>query len=373
LNESHGCLPMAIRWLALTMCGLVVLTLPPTLIGRTVAGRVFSADLVKQELSDRLVNSGALRSAALRSLVPQASEEPDGLGALTAHLDEQDWDEISRAAVPDGWVQSQLDTVVDDVFTWLDGDRLVPDIQLDVEPIKRNLIGAGTESITRIVVESWPDCSLEQLFELESSFRQSGQLPLILCNPPEPIRSVAIGFVAGAFKSGARLMPTTLDLTRAAQATAAADLLEIKRTLRSIRLAAGWAIMIPIILLGLVMAFVVRSWRELARWWGVPLLAAGLLTTGLSIVLAVFVMGWLSPDVVDAGASQILLEAIQAAMRDLIQRGLLRGAVLGGIAAAVGGAGLMATWIWPESAPPAESPSPRTPDVQDAPPSGMFG
>lgn len=373
MNHRQGCLPTAVRWLAISLCVLVVVTLPPTLLARAVTGRVFSPDLVKQELSDRLINSGALRSAALRAVVPERDVNPVGLAALTANLDEEDWQQISRTVVPDGWVQTQLDTIVDAVFEWLANDHLMPTIQLDVEPIKRNLIGAGTESITRIVVESWPNCSLHQLAELELTFRQSGQIPLILCAPPEPIKSVAIGFVAGAFREGARLLPTTLNLSQAVQPAGADDLLQIKRTLRSIRLGAGWAIALPLILLGLVMAMVIRSWRALLRWWGFPLFASGLLTSGLAIALTVFVARWQAMDIAGAGASPILLGAVLNALRDLIQRGLLRGAVLGGVFAAVSGAALVASRSMPAVAPRAAPTSPQPAKPSDQPPSGMFG
>lgn len=373
MSTKQGCFPTALRWLAIACCGLLLITLPLALLARSVSRSVFSPDLIKQELTDRLVDEGALRSAAVRGLLPEGDQKSDLLAALTADLTSDDWTQITQIAVPDDWVRTQMSNLVDDVFAWLSSDRLVPEIQLNVEPIKRNLVGAGTDSITAIVVESWPQCSLQQLFELEAAFQETGQIPLILCKPPEPIKSVVIGFVADAFRREARQLPATVDLGQAVQPSGAADLLQIKRTLRTVESVAGWGILIPGLLLGLIVALAVRSWRGLARWWGAPLLAGGLLTAITAAALLAWSANRLSADAVDLSASPLLLGAILGAVRTLLNRGLLRGALVGGLAAALGTVMLLMSWLLPPGGADSAGSVVEDIEAEGAPPKGMFG
>ncbi len=53
---------------------------------------------------------------------------------------------------------------------------------------------------------------------------------------------------------------------------------QVKEQLRFLRAALMWGWYLPLSLLGLVMALVIRSREDLRRWWGVPLLLTGAVT-----------------------------------------------------------------------------------------------
>jgi hypothetical protein len=373
-GHRTGCWTRLAQLVAGGLALLFVVVTPPTLVARGIASQVFSADILKQELTDRLVNSGALRQAVVRRLLPSgdATAGIDFLGMLTANLSQEELGRITTIAVPDDWVSGQIDGLVDALFAWLDGDQLVPQIQVDVEPIKRNLVGAGTEAILDDIVDSWPDCSLEQLAQLELAFEQGGDMPMLFCQPPEPIRSVLIGFAADLFRAQARLLPARLELAEQVPPSAAADLLRVKRTMRAIRLGGNWSFAVPIILLGLIVTAVVRSWGALARWWGLPLLVAGVLTVALAIVLVPLSQRWLAQVSVGATAGSFLLEAWLDVLGDLARGGLLRAAILGGIAALLGALMLALGWLLP-TLRGRQTGSSQPSGAGGQPPTGMFG
>ncbi len=65
--------------------------------------------------------------------------------------------------------------------------------------------------------------------------------------------------------------------------------------LRTIRLGARLSPLIPVALLWLVALFAVRSWRGLMRWWGIPLLLAGLIGAALAVAfLPVMKLGYVT-------------------------------------------------------------------------------
>jgi hypothetical protein len=60
----------------------------------------------------------------------------------------------------------------------------------------------------------------------------------------------------------------------------------LMKVIRTTRIVLTWSPLLPMAFLGLTALFAVRTWRSLLRWWGYPLLAAGLGTLLLSLLVS---------------------------------------------------------------------------------------
>jgi hypothetical protein len=96
------------------------------------------------------------------------------------------------------------------------------------------------------------------------------------CEPPEPLRGVVVNATAGALRLLGQNLPVRLAIVD--QGFEDTDkLMQTKEQVRLLRFVARWGILVSLALLGVITVLVVRSWKELSRWWGIPLLLGGLL------------------------------------------------------------------------------------------------
>jgi hypothetical protein len=69
------------------------------------------------------------------------------------------------------------------------------------------------------------------------------------------------------------------------------DEMQVGKTARRIRTFMRLTPIVPVVLLFLIAAFGVRSFRDLLRWWGIPLLLTGLIALVFSI-LSIPIFNW---------------------------------------------------------------------------------
>jgi hypothetical protein len=118
---------------------------------------------------------------------------------------------------------------------------------------------------------------------------RAGELPLLYCEPPDPMRSALTRFAAMRLRVQLEEMPSTISmLEQGPSGPADPEVLAEKEQIRLLRGFSRWGWLVPFSMLGDIMALAVRSWRGLTRWWGVPLLAGGLLSF-VPVVLALMV------------------------------------------------------------------------------------
>lgn len=365
------------RFLASILAALFVVTLPPALLLRTAASVAFQPEVVQVSLNRRLLESGALRSFLVKQILPDpnspAQDDEEGLDFLVANLDARDWEEISRIAIPDEWIAQQFSQLLDELYAWLDSDELAPRLEINAEPVKRRLLGQGTERILEIIIESWPECSSEQIAIIESEFRSEGGIPLLGCTPPEPFRTVTLELAADGFQAEARQIPSRIPLIDDVGG-GAADLLEAKMALLQARLLARWGIIVPAALLGLIMALAVRSWRGWARWWGVPLLLGGGLTLILALLAGTYrdqLLGRLLRDWPPVPQVAAILRSVAL---DLTSAVLRRWALLGALAGGVGSMLNLVTAVIkaPRQQPGGDQREAEPEDEDEVADSGMF-
>lgn len=337
------------RVLAVGVSLIFVLALPPTLLLRSLNGTIFDPIWTQQALSSDLLGSGALQTVVVRNVIPAAIQEEENelLRRITANLSEQDWQRIIRVAVPGGWLEEQIGEAVAGLLDWLDSNDPAPSILVNTEPVKRRLIGAGTRETVAILVASWPPCAEKEIAQLEGAFRAGAELPFLICQPPEPYRGVLVGFVSEALQREARDLPSQVDLGQQLTGKDLADLLEFKRQARNLSLLARWGLLVPLALLGLNMAFAVRSLRDWFRWWGLPLALGGAMTALMAGVARARSAALAADWTADLATSTVLVSALRTMLTELLRTSAGRAAVMGLFALGLGLVLLLASVFLP--------------------------
>ncbi|TFH35552.1 MAG: hypothetical protein E4G99_07030 [Anaerolineales bacterium] len=324
-QSQRGCIDVGLRVIAVLMAVGLMLSLPLALAGRSFGRVLFRPNVLTAVLSESVLESGVLKTAIRENLLTRAEFDPaqgqgDDLGRYLKYLSPAQREEIYIALIPPNWIEQQINQVLGDLYAWLDDDRTLPVITLDLQPIKTNLLRGGINRFVDSVVDSWPSCKPEQVEVLQGEFIEGGRLPETLCEPPEPLRGRMVDLVTIAFEEQTRQLPDSAPLIE--RSASVGEFIALKEQLRFIRALMLWGWMLPLSLLGLIMAFAVRAWSDFGRWWGVPLLLGGVSTLILAIFLSGIredlISGWVS----GVGSGVFLQSILAAALEGMYRAGL---------------------------------------------------
>jgi hypothetical protein len=339
MSARGSCVTNLSKGAGIVLAAAFVVLLPVGLVAQAFGSVVFSPEEIAIVVGPRLAEADAFRQAFAGILLGGETRGP-GLSDLSralGGLDPRELDAALEALVPEGWAREQAGNMLTDLYAWLDDPRPMPDLAADLRPLKEHLLGGGAEALVEIVVDSWPACSLEQVEEMTRLSAETGEVPILYCEPPEPFRSLLSGFATAAIEAEARSLPAEWPLGRdLVLARSTEDALAFKEQLRTLRVLtrSGW--LLAMSLLGLVMAVAIRSWGRLGRWWGTSLIAAGVLTMMLGLALGGMVARALAqtdPGSQDPAGVARLLPALVAAIAD----GILGRVVIAAIVAALAG------------------------------------
>jgi len=326
------------KMLAAFIAFIIVLALPISLLIYDVARVVFSPEIMSDLLTTRLVESGVIRGFITDSLLSPESLQEQGPGEfdfsrVIENLSPEERGAIVDILIPPEWIEEQISASFNAIYFWIDDDRPLPLIHLDMAPIKERLLGGGVIEVVDTIVDSWPSCSAAQMEHLREVVEFGGEFPAFLCEPPEPFRSKVINLISSQLIQMVREVPSELSLSGdQPYSQDMADIAAMKEWIRLARVLSRSSWLLPIALLGLVMALAVRSWGELGRWWGIPLLIGGVLTLLLAVLVTavgeVLLTSQLSDLKREAEAVYGLLMVIIGSLKDVIIGSLLFHAAL---------------------------------------------
>lgn len=335
----------------LLLAGLVVISLPFALGLSAAHSQLFSPQWVKELVTQEFMRSGALREVIAVSLVAEADAGQAGIEQLTSEMDSTELDRLAAVVVPHWWLEAQIAAGVDDVYAWLEGDRAVPEIALDLAPLRQYLFAEGGERAIDTVMSSWPPCTLSQLeFLVTEVLEADGSIPLVACLPPEPYQSLVKEGLVLAIRQEVGALPESQPLTGAVvgNADAGAEYGGLKLALRTMRWLGGWSWMVPAALLGLTMAIMVRSLRGWALWWGLPLLVGGVLSALLALGIQGPAQNLLMDVVAPFDAPGSFGAALEAVLLNLLESARRRWLISGMLVTGAGGVISLFGWYLPQ-------------------------
>ncbi len=264
------------KFLAVACAALFALTAGLALLLVNAERRLFDADfylaaLDRQNFYDRLP---AL--AAETVMGAPASDDPNSARNYLNLVPAQNWEALFRALLPPEVSRPMTEQAVASVFDYLNGKSEA--VVVSLTAFKNHLAGpAGTEALFGIV-RAQPACSFEQIAQLTvgSLF---GQTPsFMLCNPSDSLLDLFQPLIQSQVQAIAASIPDSVDLTPS-KVGAESPL----KSLRSLRTLMRLSLLLPLGLLLLVGILAVRRWRDILTWWGIPLFAAGLFGTFVSV------------------------------------------------------------------------------------------
>jgi hypothetical protein len=391
--------------MGLLSAALLALILPWTLLARDVGMVFFSPQLISDQIIEHWVTNPALRQemsrqfakAMLRGMLGVPEEEPLPLPELAP----QDLDAIAAIVLPRGWLEGQVRHNVDAFFAWLGSDEPVPDLRLDLVPIRQALMGGGAHRLVKTILDLLPPCTTEEMQELFAALEAGDQGAIPVCSPPPALQEDFVRQATLLLREQAAALPDSLPLGGDLLEGGSLDELLLARdALATARLVLRWLWLIPGFLMAWLLLINIRSWRGLGLWWGVPLFLGGgqglLLALGGAALSQGMVFRRMArmdlPDGVEGPAFSLfegLLEEVFS--RLLLQSGLVLLIALGLLLLAVlAGRGQRAPKLpgetqpqppaSPSEPPPVEPPSfleGRTVEGEEDPaegrPPGMFG
>ena len=282
MSGSNGCLNKGMKVLAIAVALLFILVLPLTLLGRDLAVVIFSPLRVSGILRSRLLESGFVNNIAAESFLTERwfDEMDVGGGELKPmfqYLSPAEREEILMTLVPPEWVDAQLDNVIHSFFTWIESEQPEPRIAVDLVPLKEGLLKGGLRQTIDTLIDSWPSCTTDEIEIMREELMRTGEIPIEVCEPPEPYRSQVLDFAVDELGNLIREQPNKIPLIDSLDASPA-EVTEFKENFQFLRSVMMWGWFLPASLLGVVMILVIRSMRDIGRWWGIPLLIGGLLS-----------------------------------------------------------------------------------------------
>ena len=328
MGRNRSCAGNLARIVAAVLAACLALMLPLALLGFNVGRVLFSPEVVAGVIVERAVDSGGLRRiVSERLLSPEAGGgNPEfELARAMSFLEQDEVERVLDLLIPPEWARAQVGGALESLYAWMDNDSPSPVVPLDLRPIQQSLLTGGAERLVETILDSWPACTVEQIEELAMAAIQGGEVQMPYCEPPEPYRSAISLMATQGLIEGARALPPTIDLLGQDPAQSPQDLagaMALKEQLRLMRALARWGWLLPLSFLGIIMALVVRSFRGLTRWWGIPLLIGGLLS-----VVGVFVASGLAQRLVAQALGDGLPEELVRLLRSLLDG--LRDRILG--------------------------------------------
>lgn len=287
MSRASGCLTGTARGLAVLLSILLAAALPVSLAAHNFGRVVFSPERMAGLIVARLAENRELRRQLVGQLFSRSgSREGEGfdLAQATRNLSAAELDAIAEALFPPGWLADQVSSVLDQLYAWPYSEELGLQLTLDFRLVSAWLGSGGAHDLIETLVDSWPTCSVEQVERMVAEAAATGGVGVRYCEPPEPYRSVLVDGAAAALTAQANAIPPLVRVSPDAPSPADADqIMATKEQIRLMRVVLTYGWILPLSLLGLIMALAVRSYPDLSLWWGVPLLIGGLLGFGLLV------------------------------------------------------------------------------------------
>jgi hypothetical protein len=272
---------------------MVILTLPITLLIFDVSRVVFSPEILSEQLTSELIESGVLRSFVTDQILSPEFLDRMGPGdmnliELLQDLSPGDRETLVDIVLPPGWIKSQIAGVFNALNDWIDGEEPVPKLVLNIQPFKERLMSGGAEEILETIVDSWPSCTPDQTAQVREALQGSENVPFQRCEPPEPYRERFMGLAIEMMMETLREIPPEFVIgEEEIDPQEMGDMMALKDLIRLVRSLSQAIWLVPVAMLGLIMAFAIRSWSDLGRWWGIPLLLSGIIIFGYVLLMPI--------------------------------------------------------------------------------------
>jgi hypothetical protein len=331
--RKSGCLSLAANLFAWGCVAAFILLVGLALPVLNASSRLLDAGLYKQSLRDQDVYNRFPELFAAQMLLSQAElgrEAQIDFRGFTA----EDWKLIASELVTPQWLQSQVESLIDQTFAAAEPGAPAPALSISLADVKARLSGDSGFNIYKKVIQTKRECSLDNLFSIIDWVEDVPGAILPVCNIPPLLTDIAAFFMDytdgdAMIRDVIKDLPGELPDELALSEFFSLPMAQAGRSLAAARLAAGACLVLAGLCLLLV--FISPFGRTLTGWlllWGAALAGAGLaclaavllLPASLGALIAGAFSGELSPslevvvlrmaqDVTGASASALGIQA----------------------------------------------------------------
>jgi hypothetical protein len=219
-----------------------------------------------------------------------ADAEGDGPPSYFKNLKPHHWEQLLSDLLTPEWLREQTESVIDQLFAFLDSDEARPVLSISLTDFKSRLMGDEGMQLIKEMMQAQPPCTEDQLFELtQMVLSEAPADQLLMCSPPEALLTEITPRLTETLTEVIGELPDDVNLlqSRVGQAPStveATNATAIGTNLKRLRWALRLSPLILLAFLALIAMFGVRSIKGWLVWWGVPLLSAGILSLGLTFV-----------------------------------------------------------------------------------------
>jgi hypothetical protein len=244
--------------------------------------------IISNQMRYAMTNDPCLEDPSLCEAEGPSDDLNQGQGGpptFLANLPEDVWEKALRNLIDPTWVETQVESVLSQVFLLFTEEPAQDVIVISMIEIKDRISGgAGYQTLTE-VIEAQPDCNPEQLFELTEAIASEGLADIVMdCRPPEELLELAEPYIRSGLGEVVEEIPSTIEIQIPSEILTgdggAATILSI------LRAGYRYAPWITLFWLIAVTVFAVRDLRSWLGWWG-----TGFFTTGLSALVVGFTLG----------------------------------------------------------------------------------
>ncbi|GAB4580393.1 MAG: hypothetical protein Fur0022_31340 [Anaerolineales bacterium] len=332
------------RFFAFLAALLLIILLPLSLLSFNVGRVIFNRALLTTVLTDAVTESELIPAALawfseeVSAGLPLTEAVQDDLSAVFLSLTQEGWTAIRAEVLSDDILAGWTSSIVDSFYAWLDTEAPAPTFSLDMQSFKARINSDFGLRAIEIAYNALPICDNAQVEAFRTQLETA--LPGLNiyyppCQFPEEYKTDQLTDYLNSLTEVVNVIPDSFTLPVEPQAPESWQTL--KSALRIFRTAFWLALIIPLFLWGLIALLVIRTPRGLARWGGIPLALAGILTILLSWAPGALITGFLLSGPLQ-GTTPVLrdeiLQIVSRLLQEIFSPMMLQGLVvllLGGI------------------------------------------
>jgi len=213
------------------------------------------------------------------------------------YLDREDYRAILSSLITPDWVREQASGLLDQVLAYVNLETPGLRAVISMVEIRERLQGETGQDILERIMSSWPACTMSQLLEMASASLNGNLENSPVCLPPEEYIPMITPALQDGLHEMAADIPDEVDLIQQSGAGSSGAASEPgMQGVDPLRGESGqvydilrWSIRLaPLVALGLLALLTlaaVRSWRDIALWWGLALGGAGVLALATSLTV----------------------------------------------------------------------------------------
>ena len=266
---------------------------------------------------------------------PLEADQSEGPPAFMQSLTVADWETIISALLPPEELKPMAESVLDQIFAFIDGQQEV--VAVPLTELKRRIAGRGGLDAILALIRAQPACTQEQFLQMQASLNGS-EGETVLCRPAEeqlealvPQIQAQLELMVADIPDQAILLTPDFGENSAQPGPLGSGPVG---TFRMARLIMRLSPDLSLFFLLMISLFAVRTARGWLRWWGTPILLAGLITAGLAISSsAAFEEVWLAlladriPSYLTLGLATLGHDLLQAVF-NLLMAGIRNSGIL---------------------------------------------